>query len=66
MPTTNDSRLRSRARRMGLALHRSRSAPSVDNLGGYMVTDPTTNTVVAGPRFELTEEDVQRLLDEAI
>lgn len=62
MPT--ESALRHRAAREGFSLHKSRQQESVDNLGGWMIVDPNYNTVVAGERFDLSDEDVLAFLAE--
>lgn len=61
-----EAKLRRQARAVGLALTRSRRAPSIDNLGGFMIVDLDGNFVVAGARFDLTAVDVaDRLASEA-
>lgn len=60
MPT--ESALRHRAAREGFSLRKSRARESVDNLGGWMIVDSNRNAVVAGERFDLTGEDVERVL----
>lgn len=57
-----DSRLRSMAERQGFALRRSRAAVSLDNYGHYMIVNPYTTGIVAGPRFDLDADDVERFL----
>lgn len=60
----NGSRLRRLAAKQGYALCRSRRAESVDNLQGWMIVDPYRNWVVAGEKFDMTDEDVERFLSE--
>ncbi len=52
--------------RQGLALRKSRRRTNFDylNEGGYMIVNPYINGCVAGPRFELSLDDVQDYLDE--
>ena len=33
---------------------------TLDNQGGYMILDPHTNTIVAGERYDLSLDDVER------
>ena len=54
-----ENRLRQRLAIEGFALHKSTAAPSVDNMGGYMIVDPGTDTVFAGSRYNLTLDDVE-------
>lgn len=58
-----EQRLRRALNRCGYALHKSREAISHDNLGGYMIVDLQTSSVVSGSRFELDLDDVQEWLD---
>ena len=58
-----EQRLRRALNRCGYALHKSREAVSPDNLGGYMIVDLQTSSVVSGSRFELDIDDVQEWLD---
>lgn len=37
---------------------------SADNLGGYMIVDGFTDTVVAGAKFDLDLDDVEQLIME--
>ena len=54
-----DARARRAARREGLVARKSRwRHGSIDNHGGFMLIDPSMNFVVAGPRFDLTPEEV--------
>ena len=56
-------KLRRWATRLGLVLHKSRNRRwSVDNYLGYRVVDANTRSVVAGQRYELNLDDVERLL----
>ncbi len=56
-----ESAARRSLRRQGYQLRKSRACtPHLDNLGGYMILDPHINGNLAGSRFELTLEDVER------
>lgn len=57
--------LRRQAKRLGLALRKSRAKRiHLDNFGEYGIIDPYENFVVAGSRFDLSLEDVKDFLDE--
>jgi hypothetical protein len=67
MPTTpeqrRESRLRSKARRQGLRIHKSRiRTPNADDLGGYRLVDSDLNLVIAGERFDLDLDGVEKYL----
>jgi len=54
-----EMRARRAAKRVGLRAIKSRwRANSLDNFGGFLLTDPHYNCVVWGSRFELDAEDV--------
>ena len=53
----SESAVRSRAKRLGYAVRKSRRGLSLDNHGGYQIVDVNLNGVAAGSRFELTLED---------
>jgi hypothetical protein len=54
-----EARARRAAKRAGLIARKSRwRAGSVDNYGGFMLVDPSTNGAVAGVRFDMTAEEV--------
>ena len=60
-----DSRLRSRARRAGLSLMRSRTRnPRASDYGLYIVVDTASATVVAGGQtgYNMTQDDVEEFL----
>lgn len=61
---TEEAGLRRLAARNGLALKKSRGAIHADNLGGFMIVDPSLNAVVAGECFDLQARDVRALLAE--
>jgi hypothetical protein len=52
--TASDSKARHAARRAGLIVRKSRRRESHDNLGGFMVVDPSTGFPVCGFSFDLT------------
>jgi hypothetical protein len=57
--------LRRQAKRLGLDIKKSRAKKwSIDNQGGYMITDPAMNAVIWGDRFQLDIEDVEKLLND--
>lgn len=67
-----ENRVRRQLARQGCRLHKSRkngcvyvngvfAGLDVDNQGGYMVIDNYTNGIVAGERFDLSLEDVERM-----
>lgn len=63
MSNSNESALEQRARRaarrVGLVARKSRwRVDSPDNLGGFMLVDPSTNFAVDGFKFDLTAEYV--------
>jgi hypothetical protein len=54
-----DSRARRAAGREGYVARKSRwRVATIDNYGGYMIVEPSRNCCIAGPRFELSAEDV--------
>jgi hypothetical protein len=54
-----EARARRAARRAGLIARKSRRRlGTIDNAGGFMLTDGSYNVVVFGGQFELTPEDV--------
>ncbi len=59
-----EKHLRKKLDKQGVILRKSRNTekPNADDLGGYMLIDKTTNTVVAGSRWELTLEDIERFV----
>lgn len=66
LETTDKNRLeplRSRARRNGLRLSKSRRSIGLDNFGGLMLIDNRSNTVVAGSRYDLDLKDAAEWID---
>lgn len=60
-----ENRLRRRALKLGLLLHKSRSETwNIDDQLGYMIVDQAGNFVVFGSRFELDLDDVEESLNE--
>ena len=61
-----ESKLRKQLHKQGLILKKSykKNTSNADDLGNYMIVDENTNAVVAGSRWELTLEDVERYLQE--
>ena len=57
-----EQKLRRALNKCGYTMSKSRKAFSADNLGGYMIIDLCTNSVVSGSRYELDLEDVQEWL----
>jgi hypothetical protein len=59
MRSTNESALRARARRLGYAIHKSRSRSiHEDDLGKYALVRETNNDVVLGERFDASLEEI--------
>ena len=68
MYSTNKSkerRLRRALNRQGLALRKSRRRTNFNyyDEGGYMIVNPYINGCIAGPRCELTLDDVEEYLE---
>ena len=61
-----DARARRAAKRAGYIARKSRwRAGSLDNCGEFMLIDPDTNSIVAGPRFDMTaDEIIERCTDD--
>jgi Ca2+-binding EF-hand superfamily protein len=57
-----ENRLRRWAGRWGFALRKSRKLISLNNRGGYMLVDPSNNSLVRGVQFDLTQADVEEIL----
>lgn len=57
-----ENKLRRHCKKLGIAMHKSHKAESLDNLGEYMLTDIYTNSVVAGSRFDMSMEEIQHYL----
>jgi len=65
---SNESTFRSRARRRGYYVEKSRQwkhVPHLDNFGRYMLIDANSNFVVLGARYDATLEDIDAFLKES-
>jgi hypothetical protein len=64
MRSVKESTLRARARKLGYAIHKSRSRSiHEDNLGRYALVMEDSNRVVLGERFEASLEEIAEYLD---
>ncbi len=64
--TTQECRVRSRARRAGYRVRKSRQwkhVPNLDNFGEYMLIDADRNFVVCGSRYDATLDDIEAFLN---
>jgi hypothetical protein len=60
-----ENRLRRMAQRQGLVLQKSRRRdPSAIDYGRWFIVDQDTNALVAGDRFGITIDEVERFLTE--
>lgn len=60
MATKSEKKLRSLLSKAGYQLSKSRVKNStLNNMGGYMITDTATKRVIAGNRYELQLGDVE-------
>lgn len=58
-------RARRAAKRIGLIAHKSRwRRDSADNRGGFMITEPERNLILAGYRFDFPAEEVSAICNE--
>lgn len=63
MRLTTESALRARARKLGYAIHKSRSRSiHEDNFGKYALVKEDGNQVVLGERFDATLEEISEYL----
>lgn len=62
---SREQRLRRALNRQGLTLRKSRRRTNFDyyDEGGYIIVDPYINGCIAGPRCELTLDDVEEYLE---
>lgn len=60
------SRLRSRAKRVGLRIEKSRGAPHSNNRGGLQLVDVERNIVIAGVDYDLSLESAAHLIDQHV
>lgn len=64
-PTTQESRVRRRARREGFMVRKSRAWPNyLDNHGEFMLVDPSYNIPVLGYRYDASLDDIEAFLRE--
>jgi hypothetical protein len=62
--SVKEKTLRVRARRLGYAIHKSRSRSiHEDNLGRYALVKEDSNLVVLGERFDASLEEIAEYLD---
>jgi hypothetical protein len=63
MRLAKESALRARARKLGYAIHKSRSRSiDEDNLGKYALVKEDSHCVVLGERFDASLEDIAEYL----
>jgi hypothetical protein len=63
MRSRKESALRARARKLGYAIHKSRSRSiHEDNLGKYALVKEDSNYVVLGERFDASLEEIAEYL----
>jgi hypothetical protein len=60
----NQNQLRHQLKKQGFKMQKSKKPLSIDNLGGYRITEMNNNSLVSGSRYELTLEDVQEFINE--
>ena len=64
MSSVKEKALRARARKLGYAIHKSRSRSiHEDNLGRYALVKEDSNLVVLGERFDASLEEIAEYLD---
>ena len=64
MRSVKEDTLRARARKLGYAIHKSRSRSiHEDNLGRYALVKDDSNRVVLGERFDASLEEIAEYLD---
>jgi hypothetical protein len=65
MKTMNADQVRRRLKILGYRLVKSRVKKiNINNHGGYMIIEISSNTVISGSKYELTLEDVKRFLQD--
>lgn len=62
MSVQNEAKLRSRAKRQGYKLLKSRKKLGLNNAGQYQLIDAKTNTVVLGSDFDADLDAIARFL----
>jgi hypothetical protein len=61
----NADQVRRRLKILGYRLVKSRVKKiNINNHGGYMIIEISSNTVISGSKYELTLEDVKRFLQD--
>ena len=64
MGSVKEKALRARARKLGYAIHKSRSRSiHEDNLGRYALVKEDSNLVVLGERFDASLDEIAEYLD---
>jgi hypothetical protein len=54
-----EAKVRRAAARLNLEVRKSRARlGGIDNLGGFMIVNPSNNSLVAGARYEFSAQDV--------
>lgn len=62
---TRENRCRRHAHRLGLELRKSRAKRlNINDWGEYMIVDSYFNTIVAGQKFEMGLDSVEKFLNE--
>lgn len=57
--TALEGKARRAAKALGLVARKSRwRAGTIDNLGGFMIVNPTLNAILAGEKFDLSAQEV--------
>jgi hypothetical protein len=66
MKNMSEAGLRSKAKRMGYSVKKSRRRDDLNNYGGFMIVNASTNFVEAGFKFDLSLADVESFLSDSI
>ena len=61
---TSESAIRSRAKRNGYVVRKSRRNIDLDNFGKYMLIDASTTQIVMGSRFDANLREINQFLAE--
>lgn len=59
-------RLRARAKRDGLGIHKARGQTHLNNRGGLMIFDLYRNAVIYGDNFDLTVAEAEDLVSDLV
>lgn len=63
MGTMNEVQVRRRLKILGYRLVKSRVKNiNINNHGGYMIIDNSSNAIISGSKYDLTLENVERFL----